>query len=283
MSVLLESVSSRKERHHRGAGLRDKPGKPANKPNEFKTNDDFCPGCGLELRSMTKDRSALYRDVFIVNLEDDTFVPGREPKPGLLRFRGWGLETRLGADRRTLIENLRKDIESAAKALEPKYAYVHGVRDIEKPVDLQVHLRGNPLRLGDTVPRGFPSVLSPADRVTFSKGSGRLELARNIAAHPLALRVIVNRVWKGHFGTGLVDTPSNFGLNGERPTHPELLDHLANVFAANGLSIKAAHRGSCVARYQLEQRSTAGRVRRRMWQPPALARHAAAPRRRADS
>ncbi len=244
VSVLLEERELKKENDIiRAQALPStKPKKPANKPNEFKTNDDFCPGCGLELRSMTKDRVALYRDVFIVNLEDDTFVPGREPKPGLLRFRGWGLEQRLGADRRTLIENLRKDIESAAKALEPKYAYVHGVRDLEKPVDLQVHLRGNPLRLGDTVPRGFPSVLSPADRVTFSKGSGRLDLARNIAAHPLALRVIVNRVWKGHFGTGLVNTPSNFGINGERPTHPELLDHLANVFAANGMSIKALHR-----------------------------------------
>ena len=244
VSVLLEERELKKENDIiRAQALPStKPKKPANKPNEFKTNDDFCPGCGLELRSMTKDRVALYRDVFIVNLEDDAFVPGREPKPGLLRFRGWGLEQRLGADRRTLIENLRKDIESAAKALEPKHAYVHGVRDIEKPVDLQVHLRGNPLRLGDAVPRGFPSVLSPADRITFSKGSGRLELARNIAAHPLALRVIVNRVWKGHFGTGLVNTPSNFGINGERPTHSELLDHLANVFAANGLSIKALHR-----------------------------------------
>ena len=244
VSVLLEERQLKKENDIiRAQALPStKPKKPANKPNEFKTNDDFCPGCGLELRSMTKDRVALYRDVFIVNLEDDTFVPGRQPKPGLLRFSGWGLEQRLGADRRILIENLRKDIESAAKALEPKYAYVHGVRDVEKPVDLQVHLRGNPLRLGDTVPRGFPSVLSPADRVTFSKGSGRLELARAIAAHPLALRVIVNRVWKGHFGTGLVNTPSNFGINGERPTHPDLLDHLANRFAANGMSIKALHR-----------------------------------------
>ncbi len=244
VSVLLEERELKKENDIiRAQALPSaKPKKPANKPNEFKTNDDFCPGCGLELRSMTKDRVALYRDVFIVNLEDDSFVPGREPKPGLLRFRGWGLEQRLGADRRTLIESLRKDLESAAKALEPKYAYVHGVRDVEKPVDLQVHLRGNPLRLGDTVPRGFPTVLSPADRVTFSKGSGRLELARSIAAHPLALRVIVNRVWKGHFGTGLVNTPSNFGINGERPTHPELLDHLANVFVAKGLSIKALHR-----------------------------------------
>jgi len=56
------------------------------------------------------------------------------------------------------------------------------------------------------------------------------------------MRVIVNRIWKGHFGTGIVDTPSNFGINGQRPTHPALLDHLANVFVAKGLSIKALHR-----------------------------------------
>ena len=117
VSVLLEERELKKENDIiRAQALPStKPKKPANKPNEFKTNDDFCPGCGLELRSMTKDRVALYRDVFIVNLEDDTFVPGRQPKPGLLRFSGWGLEQRLGADRRTLIENLRKDIESAAE------------------------------------------------------------------------------------------------------------------------------------------------------------------------
>ena len=105
--------------------------------------------------------TALYRDVFIVNLDTDSMVPGQESKPGLLRFRGWGLEQRLGDDRRMLIESLRKDIEATQKKLENGYAYVHGVRDVEKPIDLQVHLRGNPLRLGDTVPRGFPSVLSP--------------------------------------------------------------------------------------------------------------------------
>jgi hypothetical protein len=92
------------------------------------------------------------------------------------------------------------------------------------------------------VPRGFVSVLSPNQRITFSTGSGRLELAGAIAASPLAQRVIVNRVWKGHFGTGLVNTPSNFGVNGERPTHPELLDYLAQSFVANGSSIKALHR-----------------------------------------
>jgi len=106
--------------------------------------------------------------------------------------------------------------------------------------DLQVNLRGNPRRLGDSVPRGFLTVLSnPAERVTFTKGSGRLDLARTIASQPVALRVIVNRVWKEHFGTGLVNTPSNFGVNGERPSHPELLDYLAQYLVDHGLSIKA--------------------------------------------
>ena len=138
-----------------------KPKEPANLPNEFKTNDDFCPGCGLELRSMSKDRTALYRDVFVVDLATDSFIPGQRSTPGLLRFRGWSLEQRLGPDRRATIEVLRKDIEAMAKALPPKYAFVHGVRDLETAQDLKVHVRGNPMRLGDTVPRGFVSVLSP--------------------------------------------------------------------------------------------------------------------------
>ena len=190
--------------------------------------------------SADPDRAEARGDVFLGNLDPDD-APGKPSRPGLLRFTGWGLEQRLGGDRRALIEGLRKDVEAMAKALPAKFAYVHGVRDIEKPVDLKVHLRGNPTRLGDTVPRGFLSVLSP-ERVTFSKGSGRLELAGSITTQPIALRVIVNRVWKEHFGTGLVNTPSNFGLNGERPTHPELLDHLTQYFVDHGLSIKALHR-----------------------------------------
>lgn len=219
-----------------------KPKEPANLPNEFKTNDDFCPGCGLELRSMAKDRTALYRDVFVVDLRTDSFIPGQRSTPGLLRFRGWSLEQRLGADRRATIDVMRKSIEAAEKAMPPKYAYVHGVRDLPEVTDLKVHVRGNPMRLGDTVPRGFMTVLSPGERATFSKGSGRLELAQAILAEPIALRVIVNRVWKEHFGTGLVNTPSNFGLNGEAPSHPDLLDHLTQYFVDHGLSIKALHR-----------------------------------------
>jgi mono/diheme cytochrome c family protein len=244
VSVLLEDREVKKENDIiRARALPTaKPKKPANLPNEFKTNDDFCPGCGLELRSMTTERTALFRDVFVVNLSTDVFIPGQVPKPGLLRFRGWGLEQRLGDDRRATIDALRKDIEAMRKALPPKYAYVHGVQDVEKPADLQVHLRGNPMRLGDTVPRGFLRILGSGERTTFTQGSGRLELARLIVAQPIALRVYVNRIWKEHFGTGLVNTPSNFGLNGERPTHPELLDYLVQYFVDHRLSTKALHR-----------------------------------------
>lgn len=217
-----------------------KPKEPANLPNEFITNDDFCPGCGLELRSMSTERTALWGDVFQGNLDPDD-APGKPQRPGLLRFTGWGLEQRLGGDRRALIEGLRKDVEAMEKAMPEKFAYVHGVKDADTPVDLKVHLRGNPMRLGDTVPRGFLSVMTP-QRITFPKGSGRLELARTIIKQPMALRVMVNRIWKQHFGTGLVNTPSNFGINGERPTHPELLDHLAQYFADHGMSIKALHK-----------------------------------------
>jgi mono/diheme cytochrome c family protein len=228
-----------------------KPKEPANLPNEFKTNDDFCPGCGLELRSMTVERTALFNDVFRMNLDPDN-APGKPPRPGLLQFSGWALEQRLDPHRRALIATLEKEVESLEKSLATLMTYVHGVRDVEAPVDLQVHLRGSPTRLGDSVPRGFLSVLSSAGRKAFSRGSGRLDLARTIVEQPLAIRVFVNRIWKEHFGTGLVNTPSNFGINGERPTHPELLDHLAQVFVANGMSLKALHREIMLsATYQL--------------------------------
>jgi mono/diheme cytochrome c family protein len=225
----------------------------ANLPNEFKTNDDFCPGCALELKSMPAERMSLWTDVFQYDLDAET-APGRPGRPGLLSFRGWGLERQLGGDRRALVDALRADIKTMKDALPPKYSYVHGVRDLAESANLKVHLRGNPYNLGDEVPRGYLSVLSPDDtgRTPFTNGSGRLELARAIAAEPIAIRVIVNRVWKWHFGTGLVDTPSNFGINGDRPSHPELLEYLAQYFADHGQSLKALHREIMLsATYQL--------------------------------
>jgi mono/diheme cytochrome c family protein len=206
--------------------------------------DDFCPNCGLELKSLPVDRNSLWTDVFLRDLQEgyDPAQAFDNLKPGLLVFRKWGLERQLSADRRRYIDALRADVAALRKAQPPKYPFVHGVGDVDTPVNLKVSRRGSPYNLGAEAPRHFLSVLSEGEPVPFAHGSGRLELAEAILRTPLAMRVIVNRVWKQHFGTGLVDTPSNFGVAGERPTHPELLDHLAQRFIDQKLSIKALHR-----------------------------------------
>jgi len=101
-----------------------------------------------------------------------------------------------------------------------------------EPYDPRVFLRGNPNRLGDTVPRQFLSAIELDRRQPFEDGSGRLELARAIVdpANPLTARVMVNRVWQHLFGVGLVRTPGDFGMRSDPPTHPELLDWLADEF-----------------------------------------------------
>lgn len=112
--------------------------------------------------------------------------------------------------------------------------------------DLELMKRGNPNDLGEAVPRRFLSAFPSKSGLPrkFTSGSGRLELAQAIVedAAPLSARVMVNRVWKHHFGRGLVDTPSEFGNLGELPTHPELLDDLTGRFIEHGWSIKWLHR-----------------------------------------
>jgi mono/diheme cytochrome c family protein len=118
------------------------------------------------------------------------------------------------------------------------------MRDKDKPVMPVVFLRGTPGRNGPQVPRRFPRILTGGESVEFNDGSGRLELARQIAsaANPLTARVIVNRVWRHHFGTGLVSTPSDFGTRSDPPTHPELLDWLAVSLIEHEWSLKWLHR-----------------------------------------
>ena len=97
---------------------------------------------------------------------------------------------------------------------------------------MQVFIRGNPEKLGEQAPPGFLRVLSKPEEQSGEKPFTRLDLAKAIVhrENPLTARVIVNRVWGWHFGRGLVNTPSNFGVLGDRPTHPELLDWLAVQF-----------------------------------------------------
>src|SRR5207244_3209263 len=96
----------------------------------------------------------------------------------------------------------------------------------------RVFKRGRASRLGEEVPRQFLEVVAGPKRQPFQHGNGRLELARAIAnpENPLTARVMVNRIWQHHFGTGLVRTPSDFGLRAEPPSHLELLDWLARRF-----------------------------------------------------
>lgn len=222
--------------------------KRTNKPSNFVTNEDFCPGCNLRLKTLSEQDTSFWTEIFqrMLNDNDDPIammaMGMRNMKPGVLMFRGWGLESRIGSEAQMQINAIKKDIDDARKKLEPAYPYLHGVKDSDNPVNLSIHLRGDPFNLGAEEPRHFLSVLGKAEPTKFSKGSGRLELADQILAQPITMRVIVNRIWKGHFGTGIVDSPSNFGMTGERPTNPELLEYLASSFSKNGMSVKKLHR-----------------------------------------
>ncbi len=118
------------------------------------------------------------------------------------------------------------------------------LRDILKPHDSPLFIRGEAGNKGDLVPRHFLSVIAGPNPPLFRFGSGRLQLAQAIVnpANPLTARVLVNRVWMHHFGEGIVTTPDDFGNQSDPPSHPELLDWLAARFMQDGWSIKKLHR-----------------------------------------
>ena len=121
-----------------------------------------------------------------------------------------------------------------------------GVSDDTVLARLPIHIRGSHLNLGEEVGRDFPEVMRNSNvRPVFPKNqSGRLEFARWMAStqHPLTARVYVNRVWRWHFGEGLARTTENFGVLGDLPSHPELLDWLAHWFMESGWSTKDLNR-----------------------------------------
>ncbi len=116
--------------------------------------------------------------------------------------------------------------------------------DLPNPVQPRIFLRGNANNPGPEVPRAFLAVLSKEKGPELKSGSGRLELAQRLTdrSNPLTARVMVNRMWLGHFGSPLVRTPSDFGLRSDPPTHPELLEWLAASFMDGGWSMKKLHR-----------------------------------------
>ena len=123
------------------------------------------------------------------------------------------------------------------------YELAYAVAD-SKPANARLHVRGDPKRLGEEVPRRFIQVLGGQTLPKDCGNSGRLDLANWIAdsTNPLTARVLVNRLWQHHFGRGLVTSPNDFGTRGQAPTHPELLDFLARKFIESGWSVKAMHK-----------------------------------------
>ena len=133
---------------------------------------------------------------------------------------------------RTRFQALEQELPPARRAM----AIAEGTGLNER-----VFIRGNHKTPGEEVPRRF---LEGIDASPFTQGTGRAELAAKLTdpKNPLTARVYVNRVWKHHFGEGIVRTPDDFGYQGQRPTHPELLDWLAGWFVENGWSSKKLHR-----------------------------------------
>jgi hypothetical protein len=149
-------------------------------------------------------------------------------------------------------ENVKK-MEAELKKLQeagPKRPMFMSVKE-ENPADTQVHVRGSVQNLGAKVPRGFLQVASYGTAAKIpEKESGRRELGDWLASqeNPLTARVFVNRAWTWLFGTGLVRSADNFGTTGDAPTHPELLDHLAVKFMAEGWSVKKLVRELALSR-----------------------------------
>lgn len=141
------------------------------------------------------------------------------------------------------VAELRAEFKKLEQTLPPEPAMASAVTE-GVSVDQHVFVRGDHLNPGEPVAKQFPIVLAGAQQTPVTKGSGRLELAQWLTKpeHPLTARVMVNRIWQGHFGEALVRTPNNWGATGDPPTHPELLDYLAKRFVESGWSIKSMHR-----------------------------------------
>ncbi len=196
-----------------------------------------------------------------------------ESKPNMSHVDRWRLvPVSASAELSSAFDELETLTNAMAELAKPEAPKAMAVKEGEV-TNTRVHKRGSHLSLGDEVPRRFVSVISNGSTPKVAEdSSGRRELVKWLTdsaspASALTSRVMVNRIWKWHFGHALVGTPNNFGLQGERPTHPELLDYLAASLVRKDWSIKQLQR-EIVLSDTYRQASVRGRsVPYASWQP----------------
>jgi hypothetical protein len=194
-------------------------------PFDYDSEGDFNPGAFVPTLSLERADHQLWHKTI-------------GDKAAVLRLEDKELEQRLAGEWAKHLANLRAELEAEKKRSPPEYAYTQGLGEHEQPLHLPVDVRGNPFQPGPVEPRHFLRCLTKGELAVWGQGSGRRELAEAIVAHPLAARVMANRVWAWLMGAGVVRTPSNFGRMGERPANPALLEYLAARFRDSGFSVK---------------------------------------------
>ena len=149
----------------------------------------------------------------------------------------------VSVETREKVQRLESELAELKQAMPEKPLMAHAIAEGE-PFEQHVFIRGSHSNPGKIAAKRFPAVLAGENQPPVKSVSGRLELGQWLGAssNPLPARVAVNRIWQWHFGEGLVRTPDNFGIRGELPTHPELLDYLAARFVEGGWSMKEMHR-----------------------------------------
>lgn len=277
---LAYEARSKKHKELTKDKYKDKPRpKPrrTNLPNEYVAYEPVAPDPDeppldpITVKPVPRDRYNVWADLFDINeaLEDYNIKERR-----VILYEGRELDRFLDSETKKKVDSLREELEALEAEIPkpriagrfskgPAFPYAMAVQDREDLVTVRMHLRGSPFALGAKVPSRFLSALSDGKPTPFREGSGRLELAKAVADHPLAARVMVNRVWLHHFGKAIVDTPSNFGQLGSRPSHPQLLEYLAYRFKEFGWSLKALHREILLsATYQLSHEASTSNLSR---------------------
>ena len=205
------------------------------------------PWPGIELEQKQRDLIPLVDDETFRAAQEVKSIEEKRLNEIAEQLKTKRNETKAGSDERKeadkLWENANLTADKFSKSPLP-FEQAYAVCDAKVIEDSAMQIKGNPSKLGDLVPRHFLSVLGGQTLSPDDSTSGRLQLAEWIVDpnNPLAMRVIVNRIWLHHFGTGLVPTPNDFGRQGKPPTHPELVDWLASMFRESGYSIKTLHR-----------------------------------------